>query len=121
MSSSGGEVNYPYAATVQPAFWLLNLTGDCKIFQNLTVPDIVESIFGEHGITYRKVLVQPHPKREYCVQYNESDFTFVSRILEEEGIFYYFEQGEGLHTLVLVDQNSETRGCFPASRLRNIA
>ena len=55
--------------------------------------------------------MQSYPKREYCVQYNESDFTFVSRILEEEGIFYYFEHGEGLHTLVLVDQNSKIKPC----------
>jgi type VI secretion system secreted protein VgrG len=96
---------------VQPAFWLLSLTGDCKIFQNLTVPDIVESIFGEHGIKYKRDLAQSYNKREYCVQYDESDFTFISRILEEEGIFYYFEHGEGLHTLVLVDQNSKIKPC----------
>jgi type VI secretion system secreted protein VgrG len=110
VSSPDAKVSYPYGATIQPAFWLLSLTGDCKIFQNLSVPDIVESILGEHGITYKTDLGS-YAKREYCVQYNESDFTFISRILEEEGIFYYFEHGNGSHTLVLVDQNSKIPPC----------
>ena len=63
VSSSEAKASYPYAATVQPAFWLLSLTGDCKIFQNLTVPDIVESIFGEHGINVQKRSGAAPPKK----------------------------------------------------------
>ncbi len=106
----GGNV-FPYRATLQPTFWLLSLTGDCRIFQNLSVPEIVESIFQEHNITYQNALTSTYGKREYCVQYNESDFTFISRILEEEGIFYYFEHDAKTHTLVLVDSNTVVKPC----------
>jgi len=110
VSSAEASAAFPYSATVQPAFWLLSLTGDCKVFPNMTVPDIVERILKEHKIEFKKDL-GGYPVREYCVQYNESDFTFISRLLEQEGIFYYFEHKQGLHTLILVDQNSKVRPC----------
>jgi type VI secretion system secreted protein VgrG len=102
---------YPYRATLLPAFWLLSLTGDCKIFQNLTALEIVERIFKEHKIIYKNNTNESYSKREYCVQYNESDFTFVSRLLEGEGIFYYFKHEKNLHTIVLVDKNEQIPPC----------
>ena len=111
MGDPSGATIYPYRATVTPSFWLLDLTADCKIFQNLTVPKIVESIFDEHKIVYKNNLREDYPKREYCVQYNESDFGFISRIMEEEGIFYFFEHDKNQHTLIMVDANGSISPC----------
>ncbi len=103
---AGGDPRFSaYRATVVPTFWLLSRTTDSRIFQKLSVPEIVEKIFGEYGLSdFRmKPLQKSHPKRDYCVQYRESDFHFVSRILEEEGIYYYFEHENGKHTMIMAD------------------
>lgn len=86
---------YAYKAEVVPWFWFLSKRTDCRIFQNQTVQEIIESIFGELGFAdYIFSLVEEHPKLEYCVQYNESDLDFISRLLEHEGIYYFFEHQE---------------------------
>ena len=94
-----------YEAIVRPRLWFLTRTTDCKIFPpNKTVPDILDIVLGDHGITdIRKSLSGTYNPREYCVQYNESDFDFISRLMEEEGIYYFFEHADGKHTLVLAD------------------
>jgi type VI secretion system secreted protein VgrG len=93
-----------YSAVIVPWFWFLTQTSDCKIYQNKTVEQIAESIFRENGFSdYQFKLIGQHPVREYCVQYQESDFTFLSRLFEEEGIYYYFEHSDGQHTLVISD------------------
>ena len=92
--------------------WFLNLFSDCRIFQNKSVPDIVEQVFKDRGFSDYKLQLQgSYPEREYCVQYRETDFNFVSRLLEEEGIFYFFEQSQEKHTLVLADQSSAFDPC----------
>lgn len=86
---------YAYKAEVVPWFWFLSKRTDCRIFQNQSVQEIIESIFGELGFAdYTFALVEEHPKLEYCVQYNESDLDFISRLLEHEGIYYFFEHQE---------------------------
>ncbi len=96
-----------YEAVLRPRLWFLSLTSDCKIFQNKSVPDIIKLILDEPGITdVKKSLSRTYNPREYCVQYNESDFDFISRLMEEEGIYYYFEHASGKHTLVLADSLS---------------
>lgn len=93
-----------YEAIVRPRLWFLTRTTDCKIFQKKTVKDIIDDVLGDHGITdVRKSLSGTYNQREYCVQYNESDFDFISRLMEEEGIYYFFEHADGKHTLVLAD------------------
>jgi len=68
------------------------------------VPDIVKDIFREHGYTdFEEFLVEPHQRWNYCVQYRETDFDFISRLLEQEGIYYYFKHAADKHTLVLTD------------------
>jgi len=72
-----------YSATLVPWFWFLTRTSDCRIFQDRTVPDIVKDIFREHGYTdFQEFLVEPHQRRNYCVQYRETDFAFINRLLE---------------------------------------
>lgn len=92
-----------YTATLVPWFWLLNRTTDSRIFQALSVPDIVEQIFTEKGFTDYRLNLGSYDPIEYCVQYRETDFNFISRLLEQEGIYYYFEHEDGVHTMVLAD------------------
>ena len=93
-----------YRATLRPWLWLLTRTADCRIFQNMKAPDIIEKIFGDQGFSdYELRLVGAYREREYCVQYRESDFNFVSRLMEEEGIYYFFEYTSEKHTLVLCE------------------
>jgi type VI secretion system secreted protein VgrG len=101
-----------YRAVLRPWIWFLSRNADCRIFQEMTVPDVFEKVVKErHGFTdYRLSLTESYKTREYCVQYRESDFDFVSRLLEEEGIFYLFEHEKDKHTLVLGDSYSAYKG-----------
>lgn len=93
-----------YQAVVVPWLWFLTQTYDCRIFQEMTVVQIIEQIFQDLGFSdFEFNTVGNHPEREYCVQYRETDFDFVSRLLEEEGIYYYFKHEDGKHMLVLSD------------------
>ncbi len=93
-----------YRAEIVPWAWFLTQTRDCRIFQDLSVPDIVRTIFGEYAFADFLLKLQgSYQPREYCVQYRETDMAFVARLLEEEGIFFYFAHEDGKHTLVLAD------------------
>jgi type VI secretion system secreted protein VgrG len=105
-----------YHAIVVPWLWFLTQRTDCRIFQNLTVVEVIEQVFAGLGFTdFDKSQVSSeqskHPKREYWVQYRESDFNFVSRLMEEEGIFYYFKQENGKHTLIMADNGRGYAQC----------
>lgn len=96
-----------YRATVRPWLWFLTRTTDCRIFQELSVPDIVKKVFEDHSIAnFEFKLFRSYRKWTYCVQYRESDFNFIARLLEHEGIYWYFEHTDGQHKLVLVDSQS---------------
>ncbi|PYM69436.1 MAG: type VI secretion system tip protein VgrG, partial [Candidatus Rokuibacteriota bacterium] len=98
---------YEYQMTVSAWLWFLTRTADCKIFQEKTAPEIIKEVFGDHSMAiFEDALTATYVKRDYCVQYRETDFAFVSRIMEEEGIYYYFEHKDGKHTLKLVDSES---------------
>ena len=90
-----------YHATVVPRAWRLLHRHDCRIFQNKSIKEIVQEVLQKAGVdhTFRVKGNQPLLKREQCVQYRESDWNFVCRLLEEEGFFYYFEHEQGKHTL----------------------
>jgi len=93
-----------YHATLSPWLWFMTRTADCRIFQNQKAPDIIKSIFTESGFTdFKDQLSGSYREWEYCVQYRETDFDFVSRLMEQEGIYYYFTHDNGKHTLVLAD------------------
>lgn len=102
-----------YAAEVAPWLWFLTCTSDCRIFQNKAVPDIIEQIFDDLGFSDFDTgqIKGNHPEREYCVQYRETDFEFVSRLMEEEGIFYFFQHEDGKHTMKLADGKSAYVDC----------
>jgi len=92
-----------YRVTVVPRLWTLRHTRHSRIFQEMTVPDIVHKVLGDAQVEHTLSLQGTYAKREYCVQYRESDLDFVSRLLEEEGIFYYFEHTEDGHKMILND------------------
>ncbi len=103
-----------YRAEVVPWLWFLTRTADCRIFQNMTVDAIITDTFDRFGLTdYKTSLQGTYPTREYCVQYRETAFAFVSRLMEEYGIFYYFSFAEGKHTLVLADASAAYFDCAP--------
>ncbi|HEY7394380.1 MAG TPA: type VI secretion system tip protein TssI/VgrG [Gemmatimonadaceae bacterium] len=104
----GGLVSY--RAELVPATWFLSLSSDCRIYQQKTVVDIVKAVFADTGITDVKyALTGTYQPREYCVQYRETHLDFVSRLMEEEGIFYFFEHQDGKHFLVLADAPSAVK------------
>lgn len=94
-----------YELVLRPWLWLLSKRVNSLIFHEKTAPDIIGEIFAEHGelADFRRSLSRSYPVREYCAQYRESDMDFVSRLMEEEGIFYYFSHTEGAHKLVMGD------------------
>jgi Rhs element Vgr protein len=102
-----------YRAQVVPWLWFLTREADCRIFQNMAVPDIISKIFDPFDFKDFKLnLKSTYPKLEYCVQYRETSFNFVSRLMEEFGIFYYFDHTtQNKHTLVLADQSSNLPVC----------
>lgn len=111
LSGSNEDLAY-YTAEMVPWFWLLTRSANSRIFQQLSVPDIVEKIFQEKGILdYKLSLHETYEKRDYCVQYRETDFNFISRLLEDEGICYFFNHEKGKHTLVLADTAEDFKPC----------
>ncbi|WP_395349415.1 type VI secretion system Vgr family protein [Variovorax sp. UC122_21] len=95
-----------YRASVRPWLWYLTRTSDCKIFQNKSVVEILEEVLGEYGFALEKKLTASYRQWDYCVQYQETDFAFVSRLMEHEGIYYFFKHEKNQHTLVLADDMS---------------
>jgi type VI secretion system secreted protein VgrG len=101
--SEGGRDKFhtTYRAEVVPALWLLTRRAQSRIFQHESVPHILKKVLHGLDVTY-KLQGTYHP-RNYCVQYRESDFAFASRLMEEEGIFYFFEHADGKHKMVVAD------------------
>lgn len=93
-----------YQAEIVPQLWFLKRSSDCRIFQEKTIPDIIEEVLGDMGLTdYQLKLTGAYERLDYCVQYRETAFNFVSRLMEQYGIFYFFLHEDGKHTLVIAD------------------
>ena len=93
-----------HVASLRAWPWFMDQTTDCRIFQDMSVPDVVKEIFGLHGYSdYELRLSDSYRTWEYVVQYRETAFNFVSRLMEQEGIYYYFTNEDGKHTMVLAD------------------
>lgn len=95
--------HYIYRATLRPWLWYLTQTSDNKIFQNQSVPDVIEEVLGDYAFPYELKLSDSYRNWEYCVQYQETDFAFLSRLMEHEGIYYWFKHEDGKHTLMVTD------------------
>ncbi len=102
----GGDI-FCYECDIVPWFWFMTQNEDCRIFQNLTVADIIDTVFAEFGYSdYKLELSGSYPKLEYCTQFNESTYAFLCRLVEREGIYFYFrhdESSEARHILVFSD------------------
>lgn len=104
-SGNYGRFNL-YTATVVPSLWLLSLEEDCRIFQNQKLTSIISTILIDSDITADRFefrLKNKEIEKKYCVQYRETDLNFISRILAEEGIYYFFEHGRDKHVIVFAD------------------
>jgi type VI secretion system secreted protein VgrG len=93
-----------YRAEVVPQFWLLTRKWESRIFQHISVPDILKKVL--EGIATAFEIVGNFEKRDFCVQYRETDFNFASRLMEEEGIFYYFRHTSDEHKMVLTNNSA---------------
>lgn len=99
-----GTRYFSYRLTAVPWLWFLTRHSDCFIFQNKTLQDILRDLFGRRGFSdFKFQLSGNYTPWEYCVQYRETDFNFVSRMLEQEGVYYYFEHEKEKHTVVFAD------------------
>lgn len=118
-ASAEGEDLYAYECDIVPWLWFLTQHEDCRIFQNKNVREIVETVFEEFGYSdFRFDLQEDHPPLEYCTQYHETTFAFLSRLLEREGIHYYFRHNEGeeaRHIVVFTDHNRGYPALEPAT------
>jgi len=95
-----------FQAEIVPKFWLLTKKVRSRIFQHLSVPDILRKVLSGLDVHYE--LSATYYERDYCVQYRESDFDFASRLMEDEGIYYFFKHADGSHQLVVTDAASPT-------------
>ncbi|AEV39704.1 type VI secretion system Vgr family protein (plasmid) [Pseudovibrio sp. FO-BEG1] len=102
-----GHHHTAYKVTLRPAAHRLYHVADSRIFQRMSVPDIIKELLSEHHVVDVKWdLVEAHAEREYCVQYRETCWDFIERLAAEEGIWYFFEHlDDGVHRLVFLDQN----------------
>jgi type VI secretion system secreted protein VgrG len=112
-AQSGADARFThYQMEVVPWLWFLTRNADCRIFQNMAIPDIIQQVFSDRGFSdFKSSLTGSYDPLEYCVQYRETDFNFVSRLMEHVGIFYFFEHENGKHTLVLADSTSAYQPC----------
>ncbi|TWU45012.1 Phage-related baseplate assembly protein [Novipirellula aureliae] len=93
-----------YRIEVVPWLWFLTQTSDCKIFQEMEIPKIIDEVLGDFGFAdYKPDFQLQHKEWEYCVQYRETDFNFLSRLMEQEGIYYYFKHSQNSHQMVITD------------------
>jgi type VI secretion system secreted protein VgrG len=97
-----------YRVSLRPWLWFLTKSKDCRIFQNKSPVDIIKAVFKDHASDdgFKDRLIDSYAALEYCVQYRESDFDFVSRLMEHAGIYYYFKHEQGRHQLMLTDAPS---------------
>ncbi|MEM9782877.1 MAG: type VI secretion system tip protein TssI/VgrG [Pseudomonadota bacterium] len=93
-----------YRAVLRDWFWLMMQSKDCRIFQNMKTTEILKAVFQEIGFSDVTIDVSGEdPEREYCVQYNETDFAFVCRLMEEDGFYYWYEHGDSGAKLKIAD------------------
>ncbi len=103
-----------YSLEVVPTLWLLGQQSNCKIFQDMSADEVITAVLDDRGMSgkYDVQLSRSYPKREYCVQYRETDLAFISRLMEEEGIFYFFSH-DGEEKMVIGDDAAAWATCAP--------
>ncbi|HFK3577676.1 TPA: type VI secretion system Vgr family protein, partial [Escherichia coli] len=100
-----------YELRLEPWLKILTHTSDYKAFQNKNVVDILDEVLDEYPWPVEKRLVENYPTRAWQVQYGETDFAFIQRLMQEWGIYWWFEHSENSHTLVLADAINVHKAC----------
>jgi type VI secretion system VgrG family protein len=113
-----------YAIEVVPHFWMLTQKTNCKIYQFMSAADIIRGVLDHRGMAgkYKMKLTKDYKVREFCVQYRETDFAFLSRLMEEEGMFYFFHHDPDLppDVLIITDDASQYSTCYPDKKVEFI-
>jgi type VI secretion system secreted protein VgrG len=104
-----------YRAEIVPRVWLLTQISQSRIFQNISVPDILRKVL--EGFEFSIEVQGTFEQRNYCVQYRETDWNFATRLMEEEGIYYYFEHTESSHKLIIANADTSHRDCPAKSEI----
>jgi len=107
-----------YRVYIVPRLWLLTKNMNTRVFQNKTVTDVIKAVLAPYTITLADKTQATYKEMEYCTQYRETDFAFISRLMEQHGIFYYFTHTENDHTLVLHDNSKQLAACETQSAFR---
>lgn len=118
---AGDRLGAHYAAQMVPWLWFLTRTADCLIFQEKNVPDIVKDVLKRHGFdTFLDIQLDSGKFRkwEYSVQYRETAAAFIMRLMEQEGIFFFFTHAKGIHKMVMADDPSAHKPCPVQSKFR---
>jgi type VI secretion system secreted protein VgrG len=109
--TSGGDEFDLYRARIVPSLWQLRLSHNCRVFQNMTVMDIIKKVISTYGLSMADQTEGKLEQLDYCTQYSESDFAFISRIAEQHGIFYYFEHTDGDNKIIFANSRSPYADC----------
>jgi type VI secretion system secreted protein VgrG len=115
LDTDGGFTRYH--ATIKPWIWMLSRHQDIRIFQEQTTQDVLSTVFREYGslASFEFRLSKPTQNRSYCTQYRETDLEFAQRLMEEDGLFYYFEHAKDGHKLIVTDNSIAARPIDGAS------
>jgi type VI secretion system secreted protein VgrG len=109
--TSGDDELAVYRAHLVPSLWQLTLSTNCRVFQSMMPMDIIKKVISPYGITMSDSTTGSYQPLEYCTQYDETDFAFISRIAEQFGIFYWFEHTDGDNTVYFGDNRSAYSPC----------
>jgi type VI secretion system secreted protein VgrG len=106
-----------YHATIMPSMWELTLASNCRVFQDMTVLDVVKKVFNDYALSISDQTTRTYSKLNYCTQYSESDFHFVARLLQEHGICYWFDHSDGDNKIILADTRDAYQDCPIVSQI----
>lgn len=110
--SCGGDEEYNnYRAYIVPSLWLLTLNTNTRVFQDKTVTDVIKAVLAPYNISPSIQTSAAYTPMEYCTQYRETDFAFISRLMEQHGILYYFQHTKDDHTFTLQDTSTKLGAC----------
>jgi type VI secretion system secreted protein VgrG len=114
----GGDSDFNvFRAHIVPSLWQLTLSTDCRVFQGKSVMDIVKEVISTYGLSVQDKTTKGYKPLDYCTQYQETDFNFISRILEQHGIFYWFQHTENDNEVYFADSRDVYADCADASDL----
>ncbi|MGA9245847.1 MAG: type VI secretion system tip protein TssI/VgrG [Silvibacterium sp.] len=115
----GGDQEFNnYRAYIAPNIWVLTLNKNTRVFQNQTVTDVIKAVLSTYKISPAIETSNTYTPMEYCTQYRETDFDFISRLMEQHGILYYFKHTQDDHTFTLQDTSSKLSACAIQSSFR---